>query len=62
MYKIEIGQIKRKGLGWFNYYECFEADEWATFANKTEYIEEVKRLKKLGFKVYDQDDYLTLFI
>lgn len=57
MYKIEIGQIRKE---W--YAEIFEADEWADFANETEYNEEVKRLKKLGFKVYYQDDSETLFI
>ena len=57
MYKIEIEQIRKE---W--YAEIFDADEWVEFDNETEYNEEVKRLKKLGFKVYHQDDYLTLFI
>jgi|LSQX01.2.fsa_nt_gb hypothetical protein len=61
MYKIEIEQIKTK-VGWFYRDEFFETDEWVEFDNETEYNKEVKRLKKLGFKVYYHDDYLTLFI
>jgi hypothetical protein len=61
MYKIEIEQIKTK-VGWFYRNEFFETDEWVEFDNETEYNKEVKRLKKLGFKVYYHDDYLTLFI
>lgn len=62
MYKIEIGQIRKEWRGWEGYDEFFEADEWEEFDNETEYSEEVERLKKQGYKVYYQDDYLTIFI
>lgn len=61
MYKIEIGQIKRKRLVWDDA-EFYGADEWVEFDNATEYSEEIRRLKKLGYKVYYQDDFETLFI
>lgn len=64
MYKIEIGQIRKKWRDWLGFAETefFDTDEWVEFDNETEYSEEVKRLKKQGYKVYYQDDYLTIFI
>ncbi len=62
MYRIELGRIRKEWRGWDGYDSFFEAYEWGEVENEVDYNEEVKKLKKMGYEVYYQDDHQTLFI
>ena len=58
MFTLEVGHRYNEWRGWEGFEEGFEADEWATFEDKEEYLEEIENLKELGYIVYYENDRL----